>query len=327
MNGIEVNSLSKTYEFYLADAEKKNFLKDLFFREKRTKAAVQNVSFSIQPGEMVGLIGANGSGKTTIMKLLTGILYPTAGEIRIDGHIPSRREDSFKKKLSLVLGQKTQLWWDLPAVESLKLNKIIYDVDDSSYRRMVNRMSDLLNIGHLMDIPVRRLSLGERMKFELMAAMLHRPSFLFLDEPTIGLDILAQRDFHSFIREYHQSCECTVILTSHNMHDLEKLCRRSLILKDGRLIYDGDMEGICGLNPSCVLQLQFEEPVSPDVFASYGRTEKREDGKIYITVPKKEIKSVMREILEKSDPVSFSIQTASLGDCLAEYLKADTAYA
>ena len=184
MNGIEVNSLSKTYEFYLADDEKKNFLKDLFFRKKLTKAAVQKVSFSNQPGEKVGLIGANGSGKTTIMKLLTGILYPTAGEILIDGHIPSQREDSFKKKLSLVLGQKTQLWWDLPAVESLKLNKIIYDVDDSSYHRMVNRMSDLLNIGHLMDIPVRRLSLGERMKFELMAAMLHRPSFLFLDEPT-----------------------------------------------------------------------------------------------------------------------------------------------
>ena len=266
-------------------------------RENTTPLAVEAVSFSIQPGEMVGLIGANGSGKTTIMKLLTGILYPTSGKIVIDGHVPSQREEAFQKKISIVLGQKTQLWWDLPAIESLKLNQIIYDVDNTAYQNIVNQMSELLNVGHLMNIPVRRLSLGERMKFELMASMIHRPAFLFLDEPTIGLDILAQKDFHSFVLEYNRKYESTVILTSHYMHDIEKLCTRSLVLKEGHIIYDGPTQGICDISPDCTLQLQFKDPVNPESFSSYGTVTKLTDKKISITVRKVRAKQVMRMIL------------------------------
>lgn len=322
MNGIEVDSLCKDYELFLVDYGKRNFLKGLLIREKKRKKAVENVSFSVQPGEMVGLIGANGSGKTTIMKLLTGILYPTSGKVMIDGHIPSQREDIFKKKVSIVLGQKTQLWWDLPAIESLKLNKIIYDVDDATYHNIVDQMGELLNVGHLMDVPVRRLSLGERMKFELVAAMIHRPEFLFLDEPTIGLDILAQKDFHSFVLEYNRKYESTVILTSHYMHDIEKLCERSLVLKEGRIIYDGSTKGICDISPDCVLNLQFGEPVNSEQFSSYGKAVKLNDRKISLTVHKDRVKSVMREVLEENDLVDLSVQAATLEDCLAEYLKA-----
>lgn len=323
MNGIEVESLCKKYEFSLAGQGQKSVLKGLLLREKRTKTAVDAVSFSIRPGEMVGLIGANGSGKTTIMKLLTGILYPTSGRVLVDGHIPSQREEAFQKEISIVLGQKTQLWWDLPAVESLKLNQIIYDVDDVTYQNLVKQMSELLNVGHLMNIPVRRLSLGERMKFELMASMIHRPSFLFLDEPTIGLDILAQKDFHSFVLEYNRKFGSTVILTSHYMHDIEKLCGRSLVLKEGRLIYDGPTQGICEISPDCVLHFQFKDPVNPEPFSSYGKVAKLGDRKISITVHKDRAKQVMREILEKNDPVDLSLQAATLEDCLEEYLRTD----
>lgn len=323
MNGIEVNALCKEYELYLSDQNKKSVLKGLLMRQKQTKTAVENVSFSIRPGEMVGLIGANGSGKTTIMKLLTGILHPTSGKVVIDGHIPSQREEAFKKKISIVLGQKSQLWWDLPAIESLKLNKIIFDVDDVTYRNIVSQMGELLNVGHLMNIPVRRLSLGERMKFELMASMIHSPSFLFLDEPTIGLDILAQKDFHNFVLEYNRKYESTVILTSHYMHDIEKLCQRSLVLKEGHIVYDGLTQGICDISPNCVLNLQFDEIVNPQLFSPYGRVEKAGERKIRITVHKDKVKSVIREVLEKNDPTDISLQAAALEDCLEEYLKTE----
>lgn len=317
MNGIEVDSLCKEYELHLVNHNKKSFLGGLLTREKQTKTAVEDVSFSIGHGEMVGLIGANGSGKTTIMKLLTGILYPTSGKVMIDGHIPSRREDSFKKKVAIVLGQKTQLWWDLPAIESLKLNKIIYDVDDIAYQNIIRQMGELLNVGHLMDIPVRRLSLGERMKFELVASMIHSPAFLFLDEPTIGLDILAQKDFHSFVLEYNRKYESTVILTSHYMRDIEKLCNCSLVLKEGHIIYDGLTQGICDLSPNCILNLQFEEPVKVEQFFIYGKAAKLNDRKISLTVHKDKVKSVMREMLEKDGLIDLSIQAATLEDCLA----------
>lgn len=323
MKGIEVDSLCKEYELHLVDHNKKHSFKGLFVREKQIKTAVEDVSFSIQPGEMIGLIGANGSGKTTIMKLLTGILYPTSGKVMIDGHIPCQRENALKKKISIVLGQKTQLWWDLPAIESLKLNKIIYDVDDTAYHNIISQMGELLNVGHLMNIPVRRLSLGERMKFELVAAMIHSPAFLFLDEPTIGLDILAQKDFQNFVMEYNKKYESTIILTSHYMHDIEKLCERSLVLKEGHIIYDGFTQGICDISPNCILNLQFGESVSLEQFISYGKAEKLNDRKISLTVHKDKVKSVMREILEKNNLVNLSIQAATLEDCLAEYLKTD----
>ena len=174
-----------------------------------------------------------------------------------------------------------------------------------------------------MNIPVRRLSLGERMKFELMASMIHRPAFLFLDEPTIGLDILAQKDFHSFVLEYNRKYESTVILTSHYIHDIEKLCTRSLVLKEGHIIYDGPTQGICDISPDCILQLQFKDPVNPESFSSYGTVTKLTDKKISITVRKVRAKQVMRMILEKNDPIDLSLQAATLEDCLEEYLKAD----
>ena len=323
MKGINVDSLCKDYELHLVGHNKKMSLKGLIIRDKQIKTAVENVSFSVCPGEMVGLIGANGSGKTTIMKLLTGILHPTSGEVIIDGHIPSQREVEFKKKISIVLGQKTQLWWDLPAIESLKLNKIIYDVDDTTYNRITDQMGELLNVGHLMNVPVRRLSLGERMKFELVAAMIHSPAFLFLDEPTIGLDILAQKDFHNFVSEYNRKYESTVILTSHYMHDIERLCERSLILKEGHIIYDGLTRRICDISPNCNLILQFEELVNYEQFISYGKVTKLSDRKISLIVNKDKAKSVMREVLEKNNLVDFSLQAATLEDCLAEYLKND----
>ena len=200
---IRVEHLKKEFEYYKKGTGLQGSLHNLFHREMLKKEAVKDISFSVERGEMIGLLGPNGAGKTTTLKMLSGILFPTAGEVEIDGYIPWERKNAFKRRFSIVMGQKNQLWWDLPASDSFYLNKCIFDVPDGEYRRTVEELSELLDVKDLMNVQVRRLSLGERMKMEILAALIHRPDILFLDEPTIGLDILSQQKIRDFLKTYN----------------------------------------------------------------------------------------------------------------------------
>ena len=239
---IIVDHLVKNFEVI----EKKPGLKgaiDLIVSPKtKTIRALKNISFTIQPGELVGFIGPNGAGKTTTLKILSGLLYPTAGFTSVLGFDPWERKPEFLKKISLVMGQKNQLWWDLPAAETLELNRAIYEIPKKEYEEVVSELVTLLEVGKLLNIQVRRLSLGQRMRLELVAALLHTPKVLYLDEPTIGLDLIAQQKMRDFIYEYNRRHEATILLTSHNMDDLMTLARRVIVIDEGQILFDGALE-------------------------------------------------------------------------------------
>lgn len=238
---ISVKRLSKTYEYYRKKAGLGGSLKSLFHREKLFNEAVKEISFDIAEGEFVGFLGPNGAGKTTTLKMLSGILYPSGGEARVLGYVPWKRQHEYQKQFALVMGQKNQLWWDLPAEESFLLNKEIYEVPDADYRAITDELTKLLDIQDILDVQVRKLSLGQRMKCELVAALLHHPRVLFLDEPTIGLDVISQQHIRDFLKAYNTKEKTTILLTSHYMDDIERLCERVIIINHGMLGYDGKL--------------------------------------------------------------------------------------
>src|SRR5262245_43139989 len=241
---IEAISLSKTYRVAQKKEGLRGALRALFRRQVKEIRAGEDVSFTIEPGEMVAFLGPNGAGKTTTLKMLSGLIYPTSGTAQVLGFIPWERADAFRRRFALVMGQKNQLWWDLPAADSFQLHKEIYSIPEAEFTRTLGELTELLGVEKLTRQAVRELSLGERMKMELIAALLHRPSLLLLDEPTIGLDVVAQVVIQKCLREYHASRGVTVLLTSHYMRDVEALCRRVLVITHGRLVYDGELEGL-----------------------------------------------------------------------------------
>ena len=236
---IEVDRLSKTFRVPRKDPGFRGALKSLFRREYVVKAAVKEVSFRVDEGEIVGLIGANGAGKTTLVKMLAGIVHPTAGKARVLGFDPWRRDDAFRSQIALIMGQKAQLWWDLPAQDCFELLREIYRVPRAQHAETLKELATILGVEKEMNVQIRRLSLGERMKMELIAALLHRPRVVFLDEPTIGLDVSAQRAIREFLLAYRARSRPAMILTSHYMEDIETLCERVLVIRDGELVYDG----------------------------------------------------------------------------------------
>jgi ABC-2 type transport system ATP-binding protein len=239
MPAIEVNQLTKTFKTHRKEAGLKGSFKGLFSRKPLYKQAVKSVSFSLEEGELVGFLGPNGAGKTTLLKMLSGILYPTSGEARVLGYTPWHRDRAYQRQFAIVMGHKNQLWWDLPPSESFLLNRDIYGVDPSGFQKSLDEMVELLSLKDILDVPVRQLSLGERMKCELVAALLHQPRVLFLDEPTIGLDVISQEKIRSFIQEYNRLKKTTVLLTSHYMQDVEQLCQRVLVINHGHIAFDG----------------------------------------------------------------------------------------
>jgi ABC-2 type transport system ATP-binding protein len=239
MSAIVVSNLKKYYQVHKKDPGFAGSMKALFHREYFDAKAVDDVSFVIEPGEVVGFIGPNGAGKTTTLKCLSGLLYPTSGKVQVLGYTPSERKPEYLKQISLVMGQKNQLWWDLPARESFALNREIYEIDITSYNKIIGELSELLGVEDILDIQVRKLSLGQRMKCELISALIHTPKILFLDEPTIGLDIMMQENLRTFIKAYNKKHNATVILTSHYMKDVEELCKRVIMIDHGKLLYDG----------------------------------------------------------------------------------------
>jgi len=248
-SAIVVKDLLKTFNLPIDSSHR-------FFRKRkfRNTTAINGIDFRVKKGELVGLIGKNGAGKTTTLKCLTGLLVPDSGEVEVLGYIPSERKYEFLQKISMVMGNRSQLWWELPARETFLLNKEIYEIGDSKYGEILNEMVGRLDVNDLLDVPVRKLSLGERMKCELIASLLHGPELLFLDEPTLGLDIISQKNLRGFLADYHKEYNSTIILTSHNMEDIKDLCERLIIIDKGNILYDGELVGFLAEYPEVSLE-------------------------------------------------------------------------
>ena len=319
---IRVEHLKKEFEYYKKGTGLQGSLHNLFHREMLKKEAVKDISFSVERGEMIGLLGPNGAGKTTTLKMLSGILFPTAGEVEIDGYIPWERKNAFKRRFSIVMGQKNQLWWDLPASDSFYLNKCIFDVPDGEYRRTVEELSELLDVKDLMNVQVRRLSLGERMKMEILAALIHRPDILFLDEPTIGLDILSQQKIRDFLKTYNEQTKTTVILTSHYMRDIEELCRRAVIINQGQLVYDGTLADINHrMGDRKLLSLKSIEPVPREHLSLFGRVREHHGREAILEVPKGKIKETASAILSLLPVEDFTVTEIPLEESIALFFQ------
>src|SRR5580658_228838 len=241
---IEVNGLTKAFRTYKKQPGFGGAVKGLFKRQYEQTVAVNGVSFRVEPGELVGFLGPNGAGKTTTLKMLSGLLYPTAGTARVLGYVPWERQDGYRRQFALLLGQKNQLWWDLPARESLVLNSKIYGIPTAQFERTADELTALLGVRDKLDVMVRELSLGERMKMELIASLLHQPKVLFLDEPTIGLDVVSQKTVREFLRSFNARQKTTIILTSHYMTDIQELCKRVIIIDKGQIFFDGRLAQI-----------------------------------------------------------------------------------
>lgn len=228
-------------------------LRKTFNVAKKNVVAVNDISFDIADGELVGFIGKNGAGKTTTLKCLSGLLVPDKGDVEVLGYTPSERSHDFLQKISMLMGNRSQLWWELPANETFLLNKEIYQIDDAKYRNILNEMVERLDVKHLLDIPVRKLSLGERMKCEFIASLLHTPKLAFFDEPTLGLDIFSQQNLRDFLADYHRNYNSTIILTSHNMEDINDLCKRVIVIDEGTILYDGQLSKLTTKYPEMSL--------------------------------------------------------------------------
>lgn len=263
---IEACGLTKTYTFHAQSAGLGGAIRSVLRRRYETRLAVDRIDLRIDRGEVVGLLGPNGAGKTTTLKMLSGLLYPSGGELSVLGFRPSERKADYLRQIALVMGQKSMLWWDVPAMESFLLHKEMYELSTEEFDRSVAELAQLLQVEDLLDVQVRKVSLGERMKLELMAALLHRPQILFLDEPTIGLDVVATARVRSFLREINRTRGTTILLTSHDMDDIEALCSRVLIMDRGRIGYDGDLaELVRSTRPGKLVRATYAEPIPTDI--------------------------------------------------------------
>ena len=316
---IEARSLTKEYRVYRKREGLAASIRGLFKREYKIVEAVRSVSFQIEAGEMVAFLGPNGAGKTTTLKLLSGLIYPTGGEATVLGHVPWKRENEYRRRFSLVMGQKNQLWWDLPAQESFRLHKEIYRIEANAFDWRIDELTSLLEVKDLVGQPVRELSLGERMRMELIAALLHSPDVLLLDEPTIGLDVVSQRRVQEFLKHYQKEQGITVILTSHYMKDVEALCQRAIIINEGDIKHDGPLADIVDrFSSHKVIALQFSGASIPDDLSSFGEVFDAQPPRVKLRVPRGEIPKILSQILNKYTVEDVSVQDRPLEEVIAE---------
>jgi ABC-2 type transport system ATP-binding protein len=323
---IEVEHLAKHYRVHERPPGLAGSLKAVFRRRYRTIRAVDGISFSIAAGEVVGFLGPNGAGKTTTLKMLAGLLHPTAGRVAVAGFVPQRRERAFLGAITLVMGQKQQLIWDLPAADTFLVNQAIYDIPDDEFRRRLGELAGMLELGPIMLKPVRKLSLGERMKCELAAALLHRPAVLFLDEPTIGLDVNMQQAVRDFVAAYNRQHGATILLTSHYMADVTALARRILVIEGGRLIFDGDLGRLVEERaPHKILTLRFAQPPPAERLARFGTVRRLEEREAELLVPRRRVTEVAAALLGELELVDIAIEEAPIEEIVGELFGAAAA--
>lgn len=317
---IEVENLTRVFRTYKKPPGFWAGVRGLFHREFEELAAAKDISFSIAEGEFVGFLGPNGAGKTTTLKMLAGLIHPTSGQARVAGHDPAKRESAYRRLFALVLGQKNQLWWDLPAQESFLLLRHIYGLSATDYRTTLDELVSLLGVGEKLGTMVRELSLGERMKMELIAALLHRPRVLFLDEPTIGLDVVSQKAVRAFLRDYNRRHRTTILLTSHYMADIQELCERVIVIDKGRKIHDGALDRLASAGGRQRI-IRFRPVALPfPGLDSLGakRVETTDDGEVVLHAPSDEIVSLTGRILATAPVTDISISDVPLEDIIAD---------
>jgi ABC-2 type transport system ATP-binding protein len=318
---ICAQGLRKTFRTYKKEPGLAGAFKGLFRRTYSETVAVDDVSFEIQQGEIVGFLGPNGAGKTTTLKMLAGLIHPTSGSATVLGHLPWKRENAYRRQFALLLGQKNQLWWDLPAYDSLKLNARIYGIPDASFCRTVAELSELLLVTDQLDVMVRELSLGERMKMELIAALLHNPKVLFLDEPTIGLDLVAQKTIREFLQEFNASRRTTILLTSHYTDDIEALCRRVIIIDHGKVFFDGALaEMLDRFAGYKLLRIHAEEKNLASLLALDGAGEVVESCPYQVTLKIQRDRAIAtcKTLLDRYHVTDFEIQEVPVEDVIRE---------
>lgn len=320
MPTIDVTNLTKTYRVYQKKEGLWQAVRGLGRRKYKLVQAVRGISMQVQQGEFVAFLGPNGAGKTTTLKLLSGVITPTDGNATVLGHVPWKREDAYRRRFALVMGQKNQLWWDLPAQESFRLLQKIYRVPEDQFDNTHNELIDLLGVQKLLGQPVRELSLGERMKMELIAALLHRPEILFLDEPTIGLDVVAQHNIQKFLKHYQQERKITILLTSHYMKDITALCKRVVVIANGQMHYDGSLSGIIDeFGGHKNLTLQFPEGIDhlPNL-EKYGKVLEVQTPRVKLQVQRSDVGQVLANILSLHPVDDVSVEDPPLEDVIAK---------
>ena len=321
---IEVEHLTRVFRTYKKQPGFWGGVKGLFKRDFEETAAANDISFSIKEGEFVGFLGPNGAGKTTTLKMLSGLIYPTSGTARVAGFDPTKRENAYRRLFALVLGQKNQLWWDLPAMESFRLLRHIYGLPADQYQSTLDELLDLLDVRSKLNVQVRELSLGERMKMELIAALLHRPRVLFLDEPTIGLDVVSQKAVRHFLREYNRRHRVTILLTSHYMADIKELCERVVVIHKGRKIYDGDLNRLDATGSrQKIIRFRSDDGSWPANWIPAAGTAARDDlGNFTLHVPSDNVVAVSQQILATAPVADITIEEVPLEDIIAELFRA-----
>ena len=318
MSAIEARGLTKVYRTYRKESGLIGSLKGLVRRKYDETRAADNVSFDVEEGEFVGFLGPNGAGKTTVLKMLSGLLNPTSGAARVLGFVPWERRNEMKRQFALLMGQKNALWWDLPAQESLELNRAIYGIDRARFRQVVGGLSELLEVQDKMNVMVRELSLGERMKMELISALIHEPRVLFLDEPTIGLDVVSQKRVREFLRLYNSEHQIVTLLTSHYMQDIQELCRRVILIDHGRIFFDGPLNEIIDrFSSSKIVTLNFERESERD-FSRFGEVLEQTALSVKLKVPRARVTDTSRQLLDSCAVADINVHETPVEDVIRQ---------
>jgi ABC-2 type transport system ATP-binding protein len=321
MPAIVVSGLTKTFRSYKKQPGFRGAVRGLFRREYETISAVSDVAFQVEAGELVGFLGPNGAGKTTTLKMLSGLLHPTGGTARVLGHVPWERADAYRRQFALVLGQKNQLWWDLPARESFELNGKIYGIAQEKLERTVQGMAEMLNVRDKLNISVRELSLGERMKMELIASLLHEPSVLFLDEPTIGLDVVSQKIVREFLREYNRRHRTTILLTSHYMADIKELCERVIIIDHGKIFFDGKLDDVVDRFADfklVTIQCEGAGSHSPESLARHGEVVEKTADTVKLKIKRDRVIPACKALLDELPVRDIDIEEVPIEDVIRQ---------
>lgn len=319
---IVVNDLVKNFESVLRPKGISDRFKSLISPKKKTVEALKKISFELSEGELIGFIGPNGAGKTTTLKILSGLLYPTSGFVNVLGYNPWDRKPEFLKNIAIIMGQKNQLWWDLPAIDTLELNRAIYEIPKKNFNETLEQLTSLLEVSDLLNTQVRKLSLGQRMRFEFIAALIHKPKILFLDEPTIGLDVVAQQRVRDFIREYNKKFNSTIILTSHNMGDVVDLAKRVIVIDAGEILFDGKLsELVADFAKEKTIKLYFSKSIDAKKLESVGKVKKYDFPSATISVPRESSAFAAAEILQNFPVADLTIEEEGIESIIRRVFK------